>query len=433
MPEEHARAADGVPRMGALLEHFAALEDPRVERARLHSLLALVTIALCGVICGAESWVEIAEFGQIKADWFARFLDLPYGIPSHDTFGRVFAHLDAAQFEACFAAWMQAVAAVLPTEPVTPEAKPAEAEPTDRAAGPAVVALDGKTLRRSHDRGAGKEPLHLVSAWASANQLVLAQVAVADKSNEITAFPQLLRQLELRGCLVTIDAMGCQTAIAEQIKEQEADYVLALKENQPELYEAVADSFALAQHSGFTDHPPATWSTARQVNKGHGRLEVREHWVLSDPAVMAYLREQVVDWPGLQAIGMVAAERHFADGHATRQTRYYLLSTPLPAERFGQAVRSHWGIENQVHWLLDVAFREDDSRVRLGDGAENFAVLRRLALHLLKHEQTTRIGIKGKRLKAGWSDGYLLKLLLGCRCDCPGGAEMCLPDQRHSS
>jgi predicted transposase YbfD/YdcC len=251
------QATNGPHRMGALMEHFAALEDPRVERARAHALLAIVTIALCGVICGAESWVEIAEFGRTKADWFASFLELPNGIPSHDTFGRVFAQLDAQQFEACFADWMQAVAAVLPTQ---------------------VIALDGKSVRRSHDRGAGKAALHLVSAWATANRLVLAQLAVEDKSNELTAFPRLLQQLALAGCLVTIDAMGCQTAIAEQVLEQEADDVLALKENQEDLYDAVVDSFALARANSFAECAPDTWSYGRHVSKGHGRLEFREHW-----------------------------------------------------------------------------------------------------------------------------------------------------------
>ncbi len=377
--------------MRALVEHFARLEDPRVERSQRHTLVSVVTIALCGVICGAESWVEIEQFAQAKAQWFASFLELPQGIPSHDTFGRVFARLDAQQFAACFAEWMRAVATVLPTQ---------------------VIALDGKTLRRSGDRGPGKAALHLVSAWASANRLVLAQVAVDDKSHEISAFPLLLRQLALAGCLVTIDAMGCQTAIAEHVLMQDADYVLALKENQPTLYEEVVDTFAQARSSGFAEYPVTTWDHWPQVNTGHGRLETREHWVLADPQVLTYLQE-ATPWPGLRALGIVETERRWADGHSEREARYYLLSTPLSAQRFGEAVRTHWGIENQVHWLLDMAFREDESRVRVGHAAENFAVLRRLALHLLQQEPTARCGIKATHLKAGWSHDYLLTVLAG--------------------
>jgi predicted transposase YbfD/YdcC len=378
--------------MRALAEHLARVEDPRVERSRVHTLLAVMTMAICGVICGAESWVEIAEFGRTKADWFATFLDLPQGMPSHETFGRVFARLDARQFAACFAAWMRAVAEVLPTQ---------------------VIALDGKTVRRSHDRGAGKAARHLVSAWATANRLVLAQVAVDEKSNEITAVPVLLRQLALKGCLVTIDAMGCQQEIAAQIVEQEADYVLALKDNQPNLHEEVVNTFALLRASGFAEVAPAAWSHWRQVGKGHGRLELRAHWVVADPAILSYLTQRVVAWPGLRAIGLVEAERRLSDGQTTREARYYLLSLPLTARTFGTAVRRHWSIEHQVHWVLDVAFGEDDSRVRVGDAAANFAVLRRLALHLLQQETTAQCGLKAKRLKAGWSEPYLLKVLAG--------------------
>lgn len=377
--------------MPSLVEHFAALADPRVERAKRHSLLAVVTIALCGVICGAESWVEIEQFGHAKAGWFKTFLDLPHGIPSHDTFGRVFARLDARAFEACFAQWMQAVAGVLPAQ---------------------VIALDGKTVRRSHDRGAGKAALHLVSAWASANRLVLAQVALDDKSNEITAFPQLLRQLALSGCIVTIDAMGCQCEIAAQIRAQGADFVLALKDNQATLCEEVQDSFTLARASRFAEFAPADHDHLRQVHKGHGRLEIREHWVLSDAAVLAYLGE-AVPWPGLAAIGLVEATRHLGDGSVEHKHRYYLLSRRLSAREFAAAVRTHWQIENRVHWLLDVAFHEDDSRVRVGHAAENFAVLRRLALHLLRQDTTAKCGIKARRLKAGWSTDYLLHILTG--------------------
>lgn len=407
----------------SVLEHFAGLDDPRVARAQRHALLAVVAIALCGVICGAESWVEIAEFGRSKAAWFATFLDLPHGIPSHDTFGRVFAALDPERFAACFADWMAALAAVLP--PSVADATDAASSPPSTSPPLPVIALDGKTVRRSHDRQAGRSARHLVSAWASASRLVLAQTAVDDKSNEITALPHLLRQLDVTGSLVTVDAMGCQAALATQIVEQGASYVLALKENQAGLYEDVVDTFTQADASGFRDYAPAVWSYDRQSGKDHGRLEVREAWVLADPAVLAYVqagRTQRVGqpWPQLAAIGRIVAQRRRPalppDQPGTwlldsQETRYYLLSTILSAPAFNAAVRTHWGIENSVHWLLDVAFREDDCRVRVGHAADNFALLRRLALNLLKRETTAQCGIKGRRLKAGWSTDYLLKVL----------------------
>jgi predicted transposase YbfD/YdcC len=369
----------------ALSEHFASLEDPRVERTKLHPLLSIITIALCAVICGAEGWDDIAEFGDTKRDWLDSFLDLPNGTPSHDTFNRVFAALDPGQFRTCFLRWMQAVATVLPTE---------------------VIALDGKTVRGSQDRANGKAAIHLVSAWASANRLVLGQVKVDDKSNEITAIPELLQALTLNGCLVSIDAIGCQKEIARQIIEQGADYVLALKENQPKLLEEVQTTFAQARDRVFVD---LVEEHARAVTKGHGRLEVRRHSVIADPDILAWLHDEYA-WPGLAAIGRVEAERRVG-AERTTQTRYYLLSRALSAKDFGAAVRSHWGIENQLHWTLDVTFREDQSRIRAGHAATNFAVLRQLALNLLRHQQTKHLSIKAKRLKAGWDDAYLLQIL----------------------
>lgn len=315
----------------------------------------------------------------------AGFLALPHGIPSHDTFNLVFAALDPAQLRAGFLAWMRSVATVLPAE---------------------VVALDGKTARRSQDRGSGKGAIHMVSAWAATNRLGLAQVKVDDKSNEITALPELLRVLALSGCIVTIDAMGCQRTIAAQIRDHEADYVLALKENQGTLYEDVRDTFAQAQQDTVA---AVTHETATTVDKGHGRIEIRRHAVISDADVLAWLQDQH-QWPGLAAIGRVEAERRLGAKHSV-ETRYYLLSTPLDAAAFGAAVRSHWGIENQVHWVLDMAFREDQSRIRAGHAAENVVVLRHLALNLLRHIPAKRLSIKAKRLKAGWDHAFLLQIL----------------------
>ncbi len=371
----------------SLLTHFATLDDPRVERTRLHPLVNILTIAICAVICGAESWDEIAAFGEARAAWFGTFLDLSHGIPSHDTFNRVFAALDPVQFEACFLAWVRAARPALPDQ---------------------VIAVDGKTVRRSHDRHQGKPAIHLVSAWAADSHLVLAQVKVADKANEITAIPEVLRGLAVAGCLVTLDAMGCQRAIAQQVRDQGGDYVLALKDNQPTLAADVQECFAQAQASGFADvqHDAHT-----AVDKGHGRLEIRRRWVITDPDVLAWVQAEH-EWPGLRAIGMVQTERRLADT-TTVGTRYYLLSRPLSAQALGAAVRSHWGIENQVHWVLDVSFGEDLSRIRQGVAAENAAILRRIALNVIRHHPWKRYSIKARRLMAGWNDAYRLQLLLG--------------------
>jgi predicted transposase YbfD/YdcC len=371
----------------SLLTHFQELEDPRISPATRHHLLDIVAIAVCAVICGADTWVEVEAFGQAKRAWLETFLALPHGIPSHDTFGRVFAALDPDQFEAGFRSWVGAVAAV--------------------SAG-TVVAIDGKTLRRSHDRAQGKDALVLVSAWAEANRLLLGQVAVDPGANEIPAIPILLQQVALAGSIVTVDAIGCQTAIAAQIVAQEADYVLALKANQGTLHEAVRVLFAAGQADGLVS---IRHDIQRSIEKNHGRLELRQVWAVDDPAVMAYLDPHGA-WPNLRSVAMVVTERR-VDADIAREVRYYLSSLPGTAATIGAAVRGHWGIENRLHWVLDIAFREDESQVRHGHASQNLAVLRRLALNLLRQESTAKIGTKAKRLKAGWDEAYLLNLLAG--------------------
>jgi predicted transposase YbfD/YdcC len=372
--------------VGSIRHHFAGLEDPRVERTKRHQLLDMATVAICAVIGGADNWVEVENFGRAKLSWFQQFLELPNGIPSHDTFGRVFARLDSQQFESCFLAWIEAVREITSGQ---------------------IIALDGKTLRRSHDKTLGKGAIHMVSAWASANRLVLGQVKVDEKSNEITAIPKLLGALAISGCIVTIDAMGCQKKIARQIVEQQADYVLAVKENQGNLYEDIKELFAYALEINFEGVTGQDYH--KTVNKGHGRIEIRECWTLTDPEFLVYLRNRSA-WAGLHTLVMVKAERRIGD-KTSCEVRYYISSLPGQAEPVLEAVRSHWGIENQVHWILDVAFREDESRIRKGNGAQNFAIIRHIALNLLKHENTAKCGIKAKRLKAGWDENYLLKVL----------------------
>lgn len=374
-----------MPSPTSMHDHFGQLPDPRIDRTKRHALLDIVTIAVCAVLCGAESWVEIEQFGRAKQGWFARFLALPNGIPSHDTFGRVFARLDPAVFEASFLGWVQAV--------VGPPAG-------------GVVAVDGKTLRGSHDRANGKAALAVVSAWATEQRMLLGQATVAAASNETAAIPALLSVLALDEAIVTIDAAGTQPPIAQQIVDQGGDSVLALKANQPTRHQEVTELFAEARATGFTGIRHDTYET---VEKGHGRIERRRYWTITEPDYLAWLDEERA-WPDVHSVGMVEAERRIGN-EVTRETRTYLSSLGGDAPTFARAVRGHWGIENQYHWLLDVAFREDECRVRSGHAAANFGVLRRIALQLLRQDTTAKIGVKAKRLKAGWDEDYLVHVL----------------------
>ena len=368
----------------SLAHHFADLTDPRIDRSRLHELLAIVAIAICAVVAGADSWDDIEDFGKAKHAWLKTFLTLPNGIPSHDTFRRLFERLDPDEFQNAFLGWIEALH-----------------EATERQ----VIAIDGKTLRRSFDRAKGKSALHLVHAWATANHLLLGQVAVDEKSNEITAIPKLLKMLEIAGAIVTIDAMGCQKEVARTIRSREADSVLALKANHERLFEQVVGFWDGARVRGMKG-PDITYH--REWSEGHGRTEARRCWATSDLDWLVGREE----WEGLRSVMFVESERFIGESLSV-ETRYYLSSLPNDAELLNQAVRSHWGVENSLHWVLDVTFDEDRSRIKKENAPENFGLLRRLALCLLKKESTSKRSIKGKRLRASWDEDYLRRVLCG--------------------
>lgn len=343
----------------------------------------ILVITILGVICGADGWVEIAAFGRSKYEWLKSFLELPNGIPSHDTFGRVLALLNPKCLEECFLKWVQSLA---------------------RNEDGQIIAIDGKTLRRSYD-GSKKAAIHMVSAWSSANSVVLGQLKTEEKSNEITAIPELLNMLDISGCIVTLDAMGCQKEIVKKIVDKKGDYVLGLKGNQGNLHEDVKLYLETCYTSNFRKVEHDYYET---VEKEHGRIDIRRYWTTSK---IDWL-ENKNNWKNLSTICMVESERRIGD-EVSKEKRFYISSLASDAKKTGNAIRKHWGVENGLHWSLDVTFNEDQCRIRRGHAAENLAVVRHIALNLLKQEKSAKVGLKIKRSKAGWENSYLLQVLEG--------------------
>lgn len=366
-----------------LMAAFNDLPDPRT-RACPYPLDELLLVALCAITSGAEHWVEVVHWAHHRLDWLKQFLPFKHGIASHDTFTRVFSLLDAKAFESCFIGWMKRLCPELAQQ---------------------AIAIDGKSVRRSY-RADGRM-VHLVSTWYSAAGVVLGQVKTADKSNEITAIPQLLDALDIQGATITLDAMGCQHSIAQKIVDRGADYVLAVKDNQPTLSQALQEWFAGLDGGRLLDQ---SMQTHTATDSSHGRVQTRRCVVSAD---VDWLKDIGQDWVGVKSVVMVHTTRAPASGKSKPEElkRYYISTLSVQAVAFNNVIRGHWGIENELHWVLDVAFREDDCRIRTGDGAQNFAILRRIALNQLKQERASKVGVHAKRLKAGWSTDYLQTLL----------------------
>lgn len=369
----------------SFFEHFANLKDPRIERSKEHLLKDIIAIAILAIISGADGWVAIEAYGNAKYEWLKSFLELRNGIPSHDTFSRVFARIEPQQFQECFLSWVKAIVEELELN---------------------VIAIDGKTMKQSYDRNDQQKALHIVTAWSSSHQLVLGQKKVDKKSNELTAIPELIEMLEIAGSVITIDAMGCQKDIASLIIKKKGDYILALKGNQKLLYQAVKEWFEVARK---TDNlGKKEYNYYEQVESGHHRGEKRQVWTL-DVSELPPLHNQAL-WAGLKTVVMIVSERRLWN-KTTTEARFYLSSLSSNAEKIAGAIRSHWGIENTLHWTLDVTFSEDKSRIRKEHSPENFALLRRLAINLLKQEKTSKQSLKMKRYRAAMDNNYLVKIL----------------------
>lgn len=368
-----------------LLRFFDGLQDPRMNRTKLHSLSDILVLTLCAVICGADEWTEIELFGKSKRTWLEGFLALPNGIPSHDTLGRVFSRLDPKQLEQCFQKWMAAMA---------------------ECSGGKLIAIDGKTIRRSFDTANSKAAIHVVSAWCETNHLVMGQWATDAKSNEITAIPQLLKMLDITDSVVTIDAMGCQKSIAKQIVKQKGHYVLQVKKNQTNLHALIEEMFTELTDTGI---PGVAYAFHEETDAGHGRVETRRIWTTDWTGWYAE-RDK---WTGLRSFICVESVREVG-GRCSTDRRYYISDLDgRDAQAMLGFVRGHWGIENKLHWSLDVTFREDTLRQRIGHSAENLSRMRRLALNLLRQDKSVKVGAKAKRLKACLEEAYLRKIL--CR------------------